>query len=114
MAAIEVQASQGPRGGAVRPAVEQVLAEPDRVVAEVLDGTDHVEELRPADLTLDLGELDADLERTAADGVGHAGRTAAAMARRWSGVLPQHPPRMVAPASRISRTWPAIVAGSAR
>ena len=47
----------------VGPSIEEVLADPDRVVAEVLDGADHVEDLRPADLALDLGQLDADLER---------------------------------------------------
>jgi hypothetical protein len=46
------------------PAVEQMLAEPHRVVAQVLDGPRHVEELGPACLALDLGQLDADLERT--------------------------------------------------
>ena len=112
MAAISVQASHGPRGGPVLPAVQQVLAEPDGVEPEVLDGPDHVEELRPADLALDLGELDADLERPSRHQPPAA--TAAAIARRWSGVLPQQPPTMVAPASRISSTWPAIVSGSAR
>ena len=49
---------------AIRPAIEQVLAEPDRVEPEVLDRPDHVEQLRPAHLPLDLGKLDADLEGT--------------------------------------------------
>ena len=65
MAASSVHASHGPRGGPVLPSIEQVLADPDRVEPEVLDGAGHVEELRPADLALDLGELDADLERAA-------------------------------------------------
>ena len=43
---------------AVGPAIEEVLAEPDRVVAEVLDGAGHVEELAPARLALHLGQLD--------------------------------------------------------
>ena len=38
--------------------------------------------------------------------------TRPAMARRWSGVLPQHPPMIVAPASRIASAWTAIAAGS--
>ena len=46
------------RGPADRPAVEEVLAEPDRVEAELLDRARHVEELRPADLALDLGQLE--------------------------------------------------------
>ena len=45
------------------PAVEEVLAEPERVVAEVLERPGHVEELGPADLALDLRQLDSDLER---------------------------------------------------
>ena len=53
-------------GRPVRPAVEEVLADPHRVEAQVLDRAGHVEQLGPADLALDLGELDADLERTAA------------------------------------------------
>src|SRR4029077_7796185 len=101
-------ASRGP----ALPAVEQVLAQPDGVEPEVLDRPDHVEELRPADLALDLGELDPDLEGPPRHQPPAA--TAAAIARRWSGVLPQQPPTIVAPASRISSTWPAIVSGSAR
>ena len=65
MAASSVQASHGPRARPVLPAIEEVLADPDRVEAEVLDGPGHVEQLRPAHLALDLGELDADLERPA-------------------------------------------------
>ena len=65
IAASSVHASHGPRGGPVRPAIEQVLADPDRVEPEVLDRPGHVEQLRPADLALDLGQLDADLERDA-------------------------------------------------
>ena len=38
--------------------------------------------------------------------------TKAAIARRWSGVLPQHPPMIVAPASRIANAWTAIAWGS--
>ena len=72
IAASSVHASHGPRGRAVRPAVEEVLADPDGVEAEVLDRAGHVEELRPADLALDLGQLDADLERAAAAVVGRA------------------------------------------
>jgi hypothetical protein len=47
----------------VTPSVEQMLAEPDRVVAQVLDRADHVEDLGPAHLALDLRQLDTDLER---------------------------------------------------
>ena len=50
---------------AVLPAVEQVLADPDRVEPEILDRAGHVEKLGPAHVALDLGELDADLERAA-------------------------------------------------
>ena len=50
-------------GRPVLPAIEEVLADPDGVEPEVLDRAGHVEELGPADLALDLGELDADLER---------------------------------------------------
>ena len=59
-----------PAGGPVLPAIEEVLADPHGVEPEVLDRAGHVEELGPADLALDLGELDADLER-AAGGGGH-------------------------------------------
>ena len=115
IAAIIVQASHGPRRSAARPAVQQVLAEPDRVEAVVLDGADQVEHLRPADLALDLGELDADLDRPRR----HAARpqrpaSATAIAARWSGVLPQHAPMMRAPASRISIAVPAMTSGLAR
>ena len=63
---------------AVGPAVEEVLADPERVEAEVLDRAGHVEELRPADLALDLGQLDADL-----DGAAHG---------RMVAVVVAHPP----------------------
>ncbi len=69
----------------VGPSIQEVLAEPDRVVAEVLDRADQVEHLGPADLALDLGELDADLERALPHGgcqLAAAGRSAAAIARR--------------------------------
>ena len=62
-------------GGRSSPAIEEVLADPDGVEAEVLDRPGHVEELGPADLALDLGELDADLERAAGVAV-IAGRVA--------------------------------------
>ena len=103
-------------GRPILPAIEEVLADPHGVEPEVLDRAGHVEELGPADLALDLGELDADLERAAGHGVGRQAGcvTAVAIARRCSGVLPQQPPTMVAPATRISTTWPAIVTGSAR
>ena len=39
--------------------------------------------------------------------------SASAIARRWTGVLPQQAPMMVAPADRISSAQPAIMAGSA-
>ncbi len=42
----------------IRPAIEEMLAEPDRVEAEVLDRPDHVQQLGPAHLALDLGQLD--------------------------------------------------------
>src|SRR5215211_4940211 len=41
-------------------AVEQVVADPDRVEAALLGGARHREVLRPAHLALDLGKLDAD------------------------------------------------------
>src|SRR6185503_15805032 len=59
-------------GRAIGPAVEQVLTDPDRVEPEVLDRLDHVEQLGPADLALDLRELDANLERPAVRRHGHA------------------------------------------
>ena len=52
-----VHASHGARSGV---AVEQVVADPDRVEAARLRRPRHREVLRPADLALDLGELDAD------------------------------------------------------
>ena len=61
----------------VRPAIEQVLADPDRIEPEILDRADHVEELGPAHLALDLGQLDADPER-AAGGRGSHGPSVAA------------------------------------
>ena len=70
IAASRVQASHGPSSGPIREAVQEVLADPDRVEAQVLDGAGHVEQLRPADLALDLGELDADLERPMGRGGG--------------------------------------------
>jgi hypothetical protein len=45
-----------------------MLADPDGVVPEVLGRPDHVEDLRPADLALDLWELDADLQRAVRHG----------------------------------------------
>src|SRR4029078_11690930 len=44
----------GPRGRAPPPAIEEVLAKPERVVAEILERPGHVEELGPANLALDL------------------------------------------------------------
>ena len=58
-------------GGPVLPSIEEVLADPHGVEPEVLDRPGHVEELGPADLALDLGQLDADLERAAGRGGRH-------------------------------------------
>ena len=52
-----------------RPAVEEVVAGPDRVEAELLGAQRHRPQVRPAGLPLDLGELDTDLERA----TGHRG-----------------------------------------
>ena len=95
---------------AVGPAIEEVLAEPDRVEAEVLDGPHQVEQLRPANLALDLGQLDPDLDRSCA----HRPARATRIAARWSGVLPQQAPMIRAPASHISIAVPAIISGLAR
>ena len=43
----------------IRPAIEQVFADPERVEPGVLDRSNHVEDLGPADVTLDLRELNA-------------------------------------------------------
>jgi hypothetical protein len=47
----------------IGPAVEQMLADPDRIEALVLDGAGQVEQLGPAHLALDLGQLDPHVER---------------------------------------------------
>ena len=62
-AASIVQHSHGPRGSrfAGQP-IEEVIADPDRVEPERLGAPGKRDVLRPADLALDLGELDADLE----------------------------------------------------
>ncbi len=44
-------------------AVEQVVAGPDRVEPDALRQERHLAQLRPAHLALDLGKLDADLDR---------------------------------------------------
>lgn len=49
----------GDRAGQV---VEQVVAEPQRVEADVLRSPRQVEQLRPLDAPLDLGELDSDAD----------------------------------------------------
>src|SRR5262249_9672152 len=49
-------------GRAALPAVEEMLADPDRVEAQVVDRAGEVDELRPADLSLDLGQLHPDAE----------------------------------------------------
>jgi hypothetical protein len=92
-----------------------MLADPHGVEAEILDGADHVKELRPADVSLDLRELDTDLERAdhGPQATGDASN-AARIARRWSGELPQQPPMIRAPESRISRAVSDINAGLAR
>ena len=43
-----------------------------------------------------------------------AGSSASRIALMCSGVLPQHPPTIVAPATCIAAAWEAIMAGSAR
>ena len=64
-----VQASQGPRAAVVAGLpVQQVVAVPDRVEAELLGPERHRAEVGPARLPLDLGELDADLEGTTGHG----------------------------------------------
>jgi hypothetical protein len=45
-------------------AVQQVVAEPDRVEADLLGRAGHRHQLRPTDVTLDLGELHADGQRS--------------------------------------------------
>jgi hypothetical protein len=42
-----------------------MISRPDRIEAQLLDAPDHRRQLGPADGTLDLRELDADLEGTA-------------------------------------------------
>ena len=98
-AASSVHASHGPAGAVVAgPAVEEVVAGPDGIEAELLGAQRHRPQVRPAGLPLDLGELDADLERatghrgppgrivgdlparSAASGCGGAGATSAAAA----------------------------------
>jgi hypothetical protein len=49
--------------GATVVSVEQVVAEPDRVEADLLGRSRHPRELRPADVALDLRELHADGHR---------------------------------------------------
>ena len=46
-----------------RPAVEEVVAEPQRVEPDVLGGARHGPQFGPADLALDLRQLHADAER---------------------------------------------------
>src|SRR2546428_11142543 len=48
-----------PALGAPAAAVEQVVPDPDRVESRVFDGPRDRGDLRPPDLTLDLGQLDA-------------------------------------------------------
>ena len=50
----------------VLAAVQQVVAQPDRVEPDLLGGACEVDVLGPADLAFDLGELDTD-----AQGTGH-------------------------------------------
>jgi hypothetical protein len=45
-------------------AVHQVIAEPDRIEADVFGEPGHFRELRPGARVLDLGKLDANLQRT--------------------------------------------------
>ena len=53
----------------LRPAVavQQVVAHPDRIEADLLGGTSNRRQLRPAHDALDLRELNADLQRTGHD-----------------------------------------------
>ena len=44
-------------------AVEEMISEPDRVEANVLCRPGHRHVLRPANVALDLGQLDADCQR---------------------------------------------------
>ena len=44
--------------------VQQMVADPDRVESKVLDREPHIPQLRPPDRSLDLGQLDADGERS--------------------------------------------------
>ncbi len=62
-----VQASQGPRVVAVGETVEEVIAQPDRVEAELLRLAGHRDDLAPADLAFDLRQLDADPDGAPAD-----------------------------------------------
>ena len=83
IAASIVQASHGPRASGC-PGQRYRRCSPIHSESKptVLDGPDHVEQLGPADLAFDLGQLDPDLERPRA----HAGTAGtprlAAIARR--------------------------------
>ena len=57
-----VQQSHGPALAPAVPAVEQMVADPDRVEAALLRRPRHRCQLGAADDPLDLGQLDADLE----------------------------------------------------
>ena len=67
----------GSAGLAARVPVQEVVADPDRVEAGLLGGAGDGAELRPADLALHLGQLDADPEGAAGSSRDHgAHRTA--------------------------------------
>ena len=61
-AASWLHASHGPTGSRPSVAVEEVVADPDRVEADPLGGPRHLRQLRPAHDALDLGELDSNLQ----------------------------------------------------
>ena len=73
---------------AARVPVQQVVAHPDRVEAHLLRQPCDRAQLRPADLALDLGELDADADRPA----GGAGDGAPGTGgRSRSDIVPRYP-----------------------
>ena len=65
IAASSVQASHGPRSGSSVVAIEQVVAEPDRVEPDLLRGQRHRAVLGPAHVALDLGQLHSNAQRSA-------------------------------------------------
>ena len=48
-------------------AIEHVVTDPERIEADLFAQAAHGGDFRPADLALDLGQLEADLERARGD-----------------------------------------------